>query len=160
MWWLDPGGSHRLPSRARPAAAWPSPPPSSFSTCGGFLRGTSQATAPRVRSTFQQKSGWSIAAVGAGAGPGCWRGRVLISHTLQHGAELSAGARASPGEDRSMHIDDLILSISLSLSSPRHRMERCRAQALSASSCSLCCVFLAVCGGGTSTRLLFDYPVS
>ena len=98
---------------------------------------------PRVRSTCQRKSGLSVAAVRAGAGPGCRRGRVSISHNM----ESSAGARASPGEGGSIHIDDLIPSISLFSTMQDRTMS---GAALAASSCSRRGVLIAVCGGGCS----------
>ena len=122
LWWLGRGGTHRLPSRARPAA-WPSPPPSSYSTCGGFLRGASHATglacdrpASGSPACLSRPSARARApAVGAEE---C---RYHITWSRPRGR-----GRVQGRVDRYTSM----ISFPLSLSSPRCRIERCRAQLL------------------------------
>ena len=75
LWWLGRGGTHSLPSRARPAA-WPSPPPSSFLA--------QRLPSHHVRSICQRKSCSSLSRPSARAcgRPGAEGGRCRYRYHI------------------------------------------------------------------------------
>ena len=151
LWWLGRGGAHRLPSRAR-SAAWPSPPPSSSSSCGGFLRGASQATGLACdRPASGSPSGLSRPSARARApaigAEGC---RYDITWSRPRGRGRVQGR---------VNRYTSMIPFPLSLSSPRRRIERCRAQLLQHQAAHV--VGVAVCAedeGRASCSSLF--PIS